>query len=310
MIVRMSKARRTSIVLGLSLPLAVGGTLAATQIATGSSPVPPGPSTRMLHVSGGAIAYDDAGSGPVVICVPSLGDVRAEYRFLRPKLLAAGFRVVTMDLRGQGESSTGFSDYTSPAIGSDILALARHLDAGSVSVVGTSIAGGAAAWAAAQAPDVISRLVLIGPFTRNHGGDAALGLLLNVALRRPWGAAFWTWYFPNLYPDQQPADFKPYLAHLRSSLSESGRLEAMRAMMNRDDSEVERSLERVQAPTLVVMGSRDPDFKNPDEEAAWVAANVHGTVLMVEGAGHYPHAELPEKVGPHIVAFLAGGHAA
>jgi hypothetical protein len=37
----------------------------------------------------------------------------------------------------------------------------------------------------------------------------------------------------------------------RSNLSERGRLEAMRAMMNRYDSEVERSLQRVQAPTLV-----------------------------------------------------------
>jgi pimeloyl-ACP methyl ester carboxylesterase len=310
MMLRMGKARRTSIVFGLSLPLAVGGTLAATQLAVGSDPAAPGPATRVLHVSGGTIAYDDTGAGPVVICVPSLGDVRAEYRFLRPQLLAAGFRVVTMDLRGQGESSTGFTDYSSPAIGSDILALARHLDAGPVSVVGTSIAGGAAAWAAAQAPDLISRLVLIGPFTRNHEGGAVLGLVLNAALRRPWGAAFWTWYFPNLYPDQRPADFKPYMAHLRSSLAERGRLEAMRAMMNRDDSEVERSLELVQAPTLVVMGSRDADFKNPDEEAAWVAASVHGTVLMVEGAGHYPHAEVPEQVGPRIVAFLAGGDAA
>ena len=84
------------------------------------------PATKFLEVPGGTIAYDDAGSGRVVICVPSIGDLRAEYRFLRPQLLAAGFRVVTMDIRGHGESSAGFPDYSSPASGSDILALARH----------------------------------------------------------------------------------------------------------------------------------------------------------------------------------------
>jgi pimeloyl-ACP methyl ester carboxylesterase len=31
---------------------------------------------------------------------------------------------------------------------------------------------------------------------------------------------------------------------------------------------------------------------------------------MVDGAGHYPHAELPEQVGARIVAFLADGDAA
>jgi pimeloyl-ACP methyl ester carboxylesterase len=50
--------------------------------------------------------------------------------------------------------------------------------------------------------------------------------------------------------------------------------------------------------------------KKPAEEATWVAAHVHGTVLMVDGAGHYPHAELPEQVGARIVAFLADGDAA
>ena len=122
--------------------------------------------TRFLTVPGGTIAYDDAGSGPVVLCVPSIGDVRAEYRFLRPQLLAAGYRVVTMDLRGHGESSVGFAEYSTPAIGEDILALARHLAAGPVTVIGTSKAGGSAVWAAAQAPDLIDRLVLVDAFVR------------------------------------------------------------------------------------------------------------------------------------------------
>jgi pimeloyl-ACP methyl ester carboxylesterase len=255
-------------------------------------------------VPGGSIAYDDTGRGPAVICVPSMGDVRAEYRFLRPQLLAAGFRVVTMDLRGYGESSATFNEYTSPAIGSDILALARHLDAGPVSVVATSISGGAAAWAAAQEPDMFDRLVLVGAFVRDHGNDTMLRLLMNAALRRPWGAAFWTMYFPNLYPGHTPADFRPYVAHLRANLNERGRLEAMRAMMNRSDAPIEASLDRVNAPSLIVMGTKDPDFKDPAAEANWIAEKLHGTTLLIDGAGHYPHAEAPDVTGPRIVAFL------
>src|SRR5258706_7539642 len=56
-------------------------------------------STRYLEVPGGRLAYDDTGTGPLVVCLPGLGDLRASYRFLAPRLVAAGDRVVTIDLR-------------------------------------------------------------------------------------------------------------------------------------------------------------------------------------------------------------------
>ena len=56
---------------------------------------------------------------------------------------------------------------------------------------------------------------------------------------------------------------------------------------------------------LVIMGSRDPDFKDPVAEAKIVAERLHGRVEMIEGAGHYPHAEVPEQMGPIAKSFLA-----
>ena len=52
------------------------------------------------------------GLGPLIVCVPGMGDLRATYRFLAPQLVAAGFRVATVDLRGHGDSTTGFSSAT------------------------------------------------------------------------------------------------------------------------------------------------------------------------------------------------------
>jgi pimeloyl-ACP methyl ester carboxylesterase len=60
---------------------------------------------------------------------------------------------------------------------------------------------------------------------------------------------------------------------------------------------------------LVVMGSRDADFAGhpggPEGEARLVAERLRGEVLLVDGAGHYPHVERPERVGPAILRFLA-----
>ena len=48
----------------------------------------------------GRIAYDRTGEGPLVVLVPGMGDLRSTYRFLVPVLVAAGFSVVSVDLRG------------------------------------------------------------------------------------------------------------------------------------------------------------------------------------------------------------------
>lgn len=270
-----------------------------------TSPVNPldEPATQYLSVADGTIAYDDVGAGQLVICLPSLGDVRAEYRFLRPHLLAAGYRVVTMDLRGHGASSVGWPDFSKAAIGSDLVALIQCLGAGPALVVGTSYAAGSAVWAAAEAPDQVAGIVLIGAFVRDAPGSAVQKRILNLMLARPWGPSMWSMYFSNFYPSQKPSDFAAYRARLKANLAERGRIEALKAMLNADNAGIEARLDRVNAPALVVMGTKDPDFKDPVAEAYWIAGRVRGTALLVEGAGHYPHAEMPDRVDPNIVRF-------
>ena len=119
--------------------------------------------TQFLDHQNGRIAFDESGEGPLVVCVPSMGDVRAEYRFLAPKLASAGYRVVTMDVRGHGETSTAWDDFSVAGVGSDILALIRQLNAGPAVIVGESMAAGAAVWAAAEAPELVAGLILTGP---------------------------------------------------------------------------------------------------------------------------------------------------
>jgi pimeloyl-ACP methyl ester carboxylesterase len=259
--------------------------------------------TQFLPVDEGQIAYDETGAGPLVISVPGMGDLRGEYRFLAAALAEGGFRAVTMDVRGHGESSTRWDDFSVAAVGADILALIHHLGGEPAVIVGTSMAAGAAVWAAAEAPELVNGVVLVGPFVR--GGANNLGKILAATLfTRPWGASMWIKYYGTLYPTRKPEDFAAYSERLRVNLSEPGRLEALQAMLRASKDASEQRLSRVNAPALVVMGSKDPDFKPPEAEAQWVAAQIGGTVRMIEGAGHYPHAEMPEVTVPVIMDFL------
>src|SRR3954453_20418319 len=90
----------------------------------------------------GQIAYDTAGTGPLVVCVPGMGELRSVYRHTSPALAAAGYRVVTMDLRGHGDSDATFTSYDDVAAGGDVLALIEELG-GQALVVGSPMGAGA-----------------------------------------------------------------------------------------------------------------------------------------------------------------------
>jgi len=265
----------------------------------------PPQATRYLARPGGRIAYDVAGAGRLVVCIPGMGDLRSGFRALVPDLLRAGYRVAAMDLRGHGDSDASFDAYDDVAAGTDVLALVRELGGGPAVLVGSSMGAGAAAWAAAESPDLVAALVLSGPFVRNPPTSRFADLSFRLALLRPWGPAAWNAWYARLYPGRRPADLDAHRARIRESLRRPGRWAAFAATTRTNHAPVEARLGEVQAPTLVVMGDKDPDFKDPAAEAALIAERLRGRAIVVPGAGHYPHAEDPDLVTPAILAFLA-----
>jgi pimeloyl-ACP methyl ester carboxylesterase len=254
----------------------------------------------------GRLAYDDSGSGPPVVCVPGLGDLRSEYRHLAPHLVAAGYRVVTMDLRGHGDSDATFTDHSREAVGDDVVALLAHLDAGPAHLVGTSFGAAAAVWAAAEAPDAVASVTLVGPFVRDTPVPALQRIGLRAMLTGPWATAAWVRWFDGLWGASKPADHDEHLAALRENLAEGGRMAAVREMALSGCASIDPRLDELTARTLVVMGTADPDFPDPAEEARTIAARMGGEVLLVDGAGHYPHAEQPEVVAAALAGHLGG----
>lgn len=94
-----------------------------------------------------------------------------------------------------------------------------------------------------------------------------------------------------------------------ASLRRPGYARAFSLTTRTDHAPAEARLSDVSAPALVVMGAQDPDFPDPEREAAWVARALHGTVVMVPDAGHYPQSQQPGQTTQAITHFLAGVHA-
>ena len=259
--------------------------------------------TRFIHRPEGRIAYEDQGQGRLAVLVPGMGDTRAQVRHLAPRLLGQGYRVVTVDLRGLGESDATFSAYGAADVGDDLAALLNHLDARDALLVGNSMAAAAVVQAAAEAPDRVGALALLGPFVRDIPVPALMALAFRALLAGPWGRHAWVWWYGQLHKGGLPADHAEHAAALKANLAEPGRMAAFRLMATASKSPVEARFADVTAPVFTVMGGADPDFPDPAAEAAHVAAIFGGEAVVLDGLGHYPHVERPDDVAALLSRF-------
>ena len=277
--------------------------------------------TGFVDVAGGRIAYEMVGSGPLVVLSPGMADTRSTYRFLAPLIADAGYRVASVDLRGHGESSIEWGSYSHADTAGDLIAVVRKLGGPAV-IVGQSFSGGAVTIAAAGNPDLVSGIVEIDPFTRppKISGSALLrndhnyrrGALLIARFLMTGSVKTWSKYLDVAYPGRKPADWDTWLAALQANLRQPGRIKAAQKMANSKESKAAlkdavAQLANVRCPALVVMGSNDSDFADPEAEAAAIVGLMPagGRYELIENAGHYPHAQYPQLVANAVLPFLS-----
>jgi pimeloyl-ACP methyl ester carboxylesterase len=271
--------------------------------------------TEFLSVDGGRIAYDVTGEGPLVVLAHGMGDNRNAYRFLVPLLAEAGYRVANTDLRGHGESSTDWPSYSRTDTASDLLALIRHLGGPAV-IVGHSFAGGSASIAAAQAPELVTAVAEISPFTR--AVSVSLGAFLTNRRYRRGGlrlagmaltgnVGVWASYLNIAFPGPKPADYAQAIAALQANLREPGRMSAAQKMGRSSSADAGAALPSIRCPALVIEGSLDSDFADPQAEGNAIVAAMPaglGQAVLIDGAGHYAHTQFPAQVMAILLPFL------
>lgn len=266
---------------------------------------------QLLERPQGRIAFTDVGSGPLVVLVPGMGDTTATWRAVAGPLVDAGHRVVTCDLRGHGASDIGFLDHGDDATGADVLALVEHLAAGPAVLVGNSMGGSAAVWAAAQRPDLVAGLVLASPFLDEPPASALARATLRVAYRvlfaGPWGPWAWATYYAKMLNKGRHAPWlAEHVADLKAGLKQPGRLREFRHLVTQlDHSVVGAVVDRVTAPAVIVVGDQDPDYKDPAAELAAMGERLSARTVLVKNAAHYTQHQAPEEFLEAATGLLA-----
>ncbi|KAH8658078.1 putative hydrolase [Xylariales sp. PMI_506] len=262
-----------------------------------------------FEIDGGKLALEIEGEGPLVICSPAMGDTRDAYGPLASQLVAAGYRVVRVDLRGHGDSTTTFKSYGDEAVANDFLALIKAYGGGKPAVlVGASISAAGATIAAGREPDLVAGVVLLGAFLRSPSGGAIIRQIMRLMLLRPWGPAIWRTYSKSLWPGLGAEGTNARAVSTVDLLTRPNHWAAFQATVAGANHDVVTPwLESAgkAAPALVVFGTSDPDWTDPVAEGKWVASVfADSEFLSVDGVGHAPMLEKPDVVGPAVIQFL------
>ena len=260
-----------------------------------------------LTNAGTNLRYDRAGTGPTVLLVHGWTGNRtfwdAQVQALRDR-----FTLITVDLRGHGESSHPQKGYTVGTMVGDLEALVRALRVPRIAVVGWSM-GGMLALALAQR--LGERMSALGLVSTSAGGflDAKNPNAIEKKQAEEMRSGvtkdfreFARGFAARLFKDGTAAPLYGWAVREIQKTPPHVAAACLEAMLGFD---VRKQLAKLSVPTTVLHGRHDELL--PLAHGEYLAKHIKGAKLRVfEGSGHSPHLEEPEAFNAALAEMLAG----
>jgi pimeloyl-ACP methyl ester carboxylesterase len=251
-------------------------------------------------VDGLALWYDERGSGdPLILLHGGLGASEMFDPILDQ--LAAGRRVITVDLPGHGHTAGPGKPLRYEDMADQIAGLIRHLGLDRADVMGLSLGGGVAQRTAIQHPALVRRLIVVSAPFRQDGwfpevlaGQAALGPEVAAMLRQGPLYAVYAEVAPR------PEDWEQHVSEVGELL--------------RQDYDWSAGIADITAPTLLVFA--DIDSIRPAHmveffgllggglgDPGWDGTRGAAELAILPGQTHYVMAASP-AVAEAVTTFL------
>ncbi|MGH3978330.1 MAG: alpha/beta fold hydrolase [Pseudonocardiaceae bacterium] len=259
-----------------------------------------------LDVLGGHLYYEETGNGrPLVLLHGGALDHRMWDQQVSD--LARRARVVTVDARGHGRSSTPTEPFRQC---DDVAALVRHLDVGPATLVGLSMGGGTAVDTTLEYPELVHALVVSGGGTNEPYFRDPWVLTIQAEwarAQREGDAAGWVEAFLLFAagPHRRLDDVDPDVVERcrvmgMETVTEHARPDAVAPGHVRGSWD---RLGEVTVPVLSIVGGVDSD-DHLEMAARLVDSVALGSTVVIDDTAHYPNMERPDAFGAALDAFL------
>jgi len=260
---------------------------------------------------GVSLWYEDQGAGPTVLLVPGWTYTTRFYDHQVAEL-SKDHRVISVDLRGAGNSGKTPSGHSLSQYACDLLELCTGLELNQVTIVGWAMAVSVAVHALTRDPSRFDRLVWVDHSPRFYAsGDWAYGLHGNLD---PWQ---WDEQIHHLQQNR-PAATRDLLASCFWKAPPPSELDWMVAELLKTPTEVMAQmlatvanvdlrpmLPALSLPVLIVNGRHSIV---PTEVGQWIATQVpQGRAIVLEQSGHLPYIEEYQRFNDAVRHFVAEG---
>jgi 3-oxoadipate enol-lactonase len=259
---------------------------------------------RMVRAGGTSLELVELGRGEPIVLVPGLA---GGWKLLTPlaRQLARTNRVY---LCGYRDESDPLSSRSAREIGDyarDLSALIGELGLERPTVFGVSFGGAVALEFAVEEPHRLGRLILSGVEARFRTTMASK--VVRRVLERfplPEDNAFVNQFFNLLHGGKPGPGLTPRFLVERCWETDQGTMGRRLAML--EDFDVSDRLWRLEAPTLVLAGTRDVVVPPARQEA--LARSIHGARFeRLETAGHVGFLTHSGDVARHVSQLCRGG---
>ena len=258
-------------------------------------------------VNGITVGYDDRGDrdGTALVLIHGHPFDRTMWTPQAARFAAAGYRVVTADLRGYGESEVVPGITPLEVFARDTAALMDHLGLDRAVVGGLSMGGQIVMEFYRLFPERAAALVLADTFPREETaeGKAVRNGMADRLLREGMGG------YADEVIDRMVAPYNivrqpevaAHVLRMMRSAPPQGAAAALRGRAERPD--YCDLLAKVTVPTLVVVGADDE--YTPVSDAEYMHAQLpDSTLAVIEGAAHMPNLERTDEFDSALAGFL------
>jgi pimeloyl-ACP methyl ester carboxylesterase len=252
---------------------------------------------------------EEAPGDPVVL-LHAIGLARISWEWVLPRL-AVRRPVWAFDLLGFGESDKPpDADYRVTAQADRIVAALDTLGIEKAVWVGNSMGAAISLAAAVRHPERVSALALISPAAYRDMLPVWAGLTTRVpgaplavrfgALPLTAGALLYTFVDPRRLDPRHVATYARYLWGRGGAVALKA---ATQALYSSDLERLTPRYSEIRCPALLLHGTRDRIL--PKTGTHWLSRDLPSArVEWLEGLGHFPQEEAPERVATPLLSFL------
>jgi pimeloyl-ACP methyl ester carboxylesterase len=289
---------------------------------------------RMVRANGIALHVTEAGTGPLVLLLHGMPTFWWTWSRQLIDLADAGYRAVAVDLRGYGASDKPPRGYDATTMAADIAQLVTALGEQDAVLVGNDV-GGLLAWTvAAQHPQVVRRIAVLGAA---HPLRLRQAVLSDKAQRHASAYALKTFQIPRR-GERLLTEDPSYLLQLFDSWSgprwrdspsyatatgryaEAMRIHpvahcsleffrwAVRSLPRPDGRAYARSMQRpIGKPVLQLHGDLDRCVLPSTAQGSSRHVSADYEWRLLAGVGHFPQHERPEQVSDELIRWAKLG---